>query len=117
MADFDSKKNVLSKAIEGLKLSLSAEATNKKNKDSEIQELEKDATSIQPTIDEINKLLASFGFRGFLLAKGENGKSYKLVRKDRSDAQHSLSEGERTFVTFLYFYHLLKGAFRERDNK
>lgn len=113
LADFDAKKNVLSKAIEGLKLSLTAEATNKKNKDSEIQELEKDATSIQPTIDEINKLLASFGFRGFLLAKGENGKSYKLVRKDRSDAQHSLSEGEKTFVTFLYFYHLLKGGHSE----
>lgn len=113
LADFDAKKNVLSKAIDGLKLSLSTETTNKKNKESEIQELEKDATSIQPTIDEINKLLASFGFRGFLLAKGENGKSYKLVRKDRSDAQHSLSEGEKTFVTFLYFYHLLKGGHSE----
>lgn len=113
LADYDAKKNSLNKAIEGLNSSLTLEAMNKKTKDFEIQELEKDTTSIQPTIDEINKLLASFGFRGFLLAKGENGKSYKLVRKDRSDAQHSLSEGEKTFVTFLYFYHLLKGGHSE----
>ncbi|MFH0083694.1 AAA family ATPase, partial [Pseudomonas aeruginosa] len=26
------------------------------------------------------------------------------------DAKETLSEGERTFVTFLYFYHLLKGS-------
>ena len=113
LADYDVKENALSKAIEGLNSSLTAESTNMKSKTLEIQELEKDTTSIQPTIDEINKLLASFGFRGFLLAKGENGKSYKLVRKDRSDAQHSLSEGEKTFVTFLYFYHLLKGGHSE----
>ena len=113
LADYDVKKNALSKAIEGLNTSLSAETANKKTKDIEIQELEKDTTSIQPTIDEINKLLASFGFRGFSLAKADNGKSYKLIRKDRSDAKDSLSEGEKTFVTFLYFYHLLKGGHSE----
>ncbi len=113
LADYDVKKNMLSKAIEGLNSSLTAEATNLKNKNTEIQKLEKDTTSIQPTIDEINKLLASFGFREFALAKAENGKSYKLIRKDRSDAKDSLSEGEKTFVTFLYFYHLLKGGHSE----
>lgn len=113
LADHDTKKNTLSKTIEGLKASLRAETVNKKTKDIEIQELEKDTTSIQPTIDEINKLLASFGFRGFSLAKADSGKSYKLIRKDRSDAKESLSEGEKTFVTFLYFYHLLKGGHSE----
>lgn len=113
LAVYDEKKTVLSKAIEGLNSSLSTETANKKTKDIEIQELEKNATSIQPTIDEINKLLASFGFIGFSLAKADDGKSYKLVREDRSDARDSLSEGERTFVTFLYFYHLLKGGHSE----
>ena len=40
----------------------------------------------------------------------DDGKSYKLVREDKSDAKQTLSEGEKTFVTFLYFYHLLKGS-------
>lgn len=113
LTDYDDKKGTLDKAIEGLTTSLSTEITNRKAKDQEIQDLEKDTTSIQPTIDEINKLLASFGFRGFSLAKADNGKSYKLIRKDNSDAKESLSEGEKTFVTFLYFYNLLKGGHAE----
>lgn len=72
--------------------------------------MERHTTSIQPTIDGINSLLSSFGFRGFNLAKAASGTSYKLVRSDGSDAKATLSEGERSFVTFLYFYHLLKGS-------
>jgi wobble nucleotide-excising tRNase len=30
-----------------------------------------------------------------------------------ADAKETLSEGDRSFVTFLYFYHLLKGSARE----
>jgi wobble nucleotide-excising tRNase len=79
-------------------------------KEAEIRELEKRTTSIQPTIDGINALLLEFGFQSFSLSKADNGKTYKLVRPDNSDAKATLSEGEKTFVTFLYFYHLLKGS-------
>jgi wobble nucleotide-excising tRNase len=82
--------------------------------ESEIRDLEKQTTSVQPTIDEINSLLSSFGFQGFKLAKSASGKSYRLVRSDNSDAKATLSEGEKTFVTFLYFYHLVKGS--DSDN-
>lgn len=113
LADYDAKKKALNQTITGLNTSLTIETANKRAKDIAIQELEKDTTSIQPTIDEINALLLSFGFSGFSLANAGNGKSYKLVREDGADAQHSLSEGEKTFVTFLYFYHLLKGGHSE----
>jgi wobble nucleotide-excising tRNase len=33
-----------------------------------------------------------------------------LLRSDGSDAKDTLSEGEKNFVTFLYFYYLLKGS-------
>ena len=75
-----------------------------------IRDLEKQTTSVKPTIDAINSLLASFGFHGFSLTRADNGTSYKLIREDKSDAKETLSEGEKTFVTFLYFYHLLKGS-------
>ncbi|ESJ04661.1 ATPase AAA [Cupriavidus sp. HPC(L)] len=75
-----------------------------------IRELEKQTTSVKPTIDAINSLLSSFGFHGFSLSMADNGTSYKLIREDKSDAKETLSEGEKTFVTFLYFYHLLKGS-------
>lgn len=79
-------------------------------KNLELRALEKQTTSVQPTVDGINSILSSFGFQGFKLATAADGVSYKLVRADGSDAKNTLSEGEKSFVTFLYFYHLLKGS-------
>lgn len=102
------------KGLEGAIKSLEERATNfgqeVRGREAAIRELEKQTTSVKPTIDAINSLLASFGFHGFSLAMEDNGTSYKLIREDKSDAKETLSEGEKTFVTFLYFYHLLKGS-------
>jgi wobble nucleotide-excising tRNase len=107
---FTTAKNGLDKAISAMATQIKDATTDKAKKEAEIRELEKQTTSIQPTIDGINSLLSSFGFQGFKLAKAASGTSYKLVRSDGSDAKATLSEGEKTFVTFLYFYHLLKGS-------
>jgi wobble nucleotide-excising tRNase len=110
LSTYKLKRETLVKAITGMEQKiLNALSDRKKNQD-EIRELEKQTTSIQPTIDDINALLSSFGFQGFFLARAENAACYKLVRPDGTDAKESLSEGEKTFVTFLYFYHLLKGS-------
>lgn len=107
---FKTAKDALDKAIAGMTTQISSATTDKEQKVAEIRELEKQTTSIQPTIDGINQLLAAFGFQGFKLAKGASGTSYKLMRSDGTDAKTTLSEGEKAFVTFLYFYHLLKGS-------
>lgn len=104
------KKTNLDAAIKALEMGILEEEGRRDGKIAEIQNLEKQITSIQPTIDVINKLLSSFGFSGFSLAKSKKGGFYKIIRSDGTDAQESLSEGEKTFVTFLYFYHLLKGS-------
>ena len=108
--DYETKQDALIKAINGITAKVATLTTEKRNKADEIRSLEKKTTSIQPTIDDINALLFSFGFRGFSLAKAVNGTTYKLIRPDGADAKETLSEGERSFVTFLYFYHLLKGS-------
>ncbi|MEW8333767.1 MAG: AAA family ATPase [Candidatus Thiodiazotropha sp.] len=110
LASYQTARNGLNKAIESLTKQITTATENKRKKGIEIRELEKQTTSVQPTIDGINAILSSFGFQGFSIAKVANGTSYKLVRSDGSDAQDTLSEGEKTFVTFLYFYHLLKGS-------
>lgn len=107
---YKAKRDGLDKAIAAMESQITAATAEKAKKAAEIRELEKQTTSVQPTIDGINSLLASFGFNGFSLAKAANGISYKLVRTNGSDAKTTLSEGEKTFVTFLYFYHLLKGS-------
>lgn len=107
---FKTEKDGLEKAISAMTTQIANATSDKVKKEVEIRELEKQTTSIQPTIDGINSLLSSFGFQGFKLAKAASGSSYKLIRSDGSDAKATLSEGEKTFVTFLYFYHLLKGS-------
>lgn len=107
---FKTAKDGLNKAIEAMKTQIENVTTEKAKKASEIRELEKQTTSIQPTIDGINQLLVSFGFQSFKLAKAAGGTTYKLVRADGTDAKATLSEGEKAFVTFLYFYYLLKGS-------
>ena len=110
LASYNSRKINLKKAIASFNEKLSNKNKNKHKKEQEIRDLEKDSTSIQPTIDDINTYLRSFGFQGFELAKSERERFYKIQRPDGSDAKETLSEGEQNFIAFLYFYHLLKGS-------
>lgn len=107
---YKAARDGLNKAMAAMTKQITMATEDKRKKESEIRKLEKQTTSVQPTIDGINALLSSFGFQGFAVAKAASGSSYKLVRPDGSDAKATLSEGEKTFVTFLYFYHLLKGS-------
>ena len=110
LATFTYNKTSIEKGNEGLKTQIKDKIEERRIKEQEIQTLEKDTTSIQPTIDGINNLLESFGFTGFALAKSDRDRFYKIQRPDGSDAKETLSEGEKSFITFLYFYHLLKGS-------
>jgi wobble nucleotide-excising tRNase len=107
---YASKQVRLNAAITNLTSQILELGQTKRAAVNDIKALEKAATTIQPTIDSINALLNSFGFRTFHLAKADDGAFYKLIRADGKDAKDSLSEGERSFVTFLYFFHLLKGS-------
>lgn len=81
----------------------------------EISELSKQVTSTKPTVDGINSILIDSGFQGFSLReKGERGSVYEVIRQDGSIAE-DLSEGERNFIAFLYFYHLIKGSHNDND--
>jgi wobble nucleotide-excising tRNase len=114
IAAYQSEKQKLDRAVEGLTAGIAAKQRLWIEAKAELQELEKGVTSVQPTITEINKLLASFGFTGFSLrTTGERDHLYEIVRGDGGDAAPTLSEGEKSFVCFLYFYHLLRGSVSE----
>ncbi|MGL2852867.1 ATP-binding protein [Helicobacter pylori] len=83
--------------------------------ENEIRELEKNMVSIKPIVDEINTLLERYGFTNFGLACTEDEKSYRIQREDGQLVGETLSEGEVTFITFLYYYHLTKGSLKESD--
>lgn len=101
----------LEKAITSLESQIAKERENFNAKQEEIEANERKITSIKPTIDTINKLLNSFGFTNFHLIESSGGGFYEVKRADGSDAKGTLSEGEKSFITFLYFYHLVGGSF------
>ncbi|WBY18000.1 AAA family ATPase (plasmid) [Erythrobacteraceae bacterium WH01K] len=111
LSTYETTTGTISKAIEGLEQSLASKRQTRAEFDTRLKELEAKATSVQPTVDAINSILTSFGFTSFKLSvAGERGDMYRIVRSDGSDARSTLSEGERSFVTFLYFYHMLSGS-------
>lgn len=69
------------------------------------------STSTLPVINKINNLLAASGFNSFSIAP-VGKRNYKLVRPDNSNAQF-LSEGEKNFICFLYFYYSVYGVLDE----
>ncbi|MFV2030559.1 AAA family ATPase [Neisseria sp. S1] len=106
--DYHKKNSGLDVGILNLSKKISEKENEKSKKEKEIKDLATQLISIQPTVDEINSMLRNFGFNGFSLKISDNQKGYQLIRSNGEIAKN-LSEGEKTFITFLYFYHLLKG--------
>ena len=72
--------------------------------------INKDSYSVQPAIDFINETLNRIGFSGFRIRKStDNPYSYVIVRKNGEYASETLSEGEVTIITFLYYLQLVEG--------
>jgi wobble nucleotide-excising tRNase len=100
----------LSSAISGLERGINTKEARAQQATQELTQLELQVTSIEGTIAAINSILQSFGFSNFRLEKAENSSYYKVVRLGGGDAKKTLSEGEKTFLSFLYFYYLIKGS-------
>lgn len=73
---------------------------------------------IASAIADINSHLSSIGITDFSLAQADEGSNlYCLDRVDvGKDEYSSLSEGEKTLLTFFYFLSLVSGSFDEEDN-
>lgn len=71
----------------------------------------KNITSVQPTVDEINRSLKAYGFTNFQIVPSPTKEnSYQIQRMDGTLATNTLSEGEETFISFLYFLQFAKGS-------
>lgn len=103
------KKN--DKTKQGINENLNSKNARLKNVIIKISELENKIISVKPTIDKINLLLSEFGFTSFKLDEDSNQVgNYIIIRNNNDKVGGTLSEGEKTFISFLYFYHLLKGS-------
>ncbi len=112
---YNKKDCGLEKGINNLEKQISENQEKIKELENEIRELEKNMVSIKPIVNEINTLLKGYGFTNFSLACTEDEKSYRIQRENGQLVGETLSEGEVTFITFLYYYHLTKGSLKEND--
>lgn len=113
--EYNKKYCGLEKGINNLEKAISENQEEVKKLENEIKELEKNMVSIKPIVNEINTLLKGYGFTNFSLACTEDEKFYRIQREDGQLVGETLSEGEVTFITFLYYYHLAKGSLKEND--
>ena len=104
--------NAIYSAIENLKRKRNETVEKYKTVKKEIVNLENSVTSVTPTVNEINRLLKGYGFTNFQIQEVKDNKNhYQIVRENGETAKTTLSEGETTFITFLYYMQLIKGSF------
>ncbi|MQT71993.1 AAA family ATPase, partial [Pseudomonas sp. FSL R10-0071] len=77
-------------------------------------------TNIDQAIGNINSWLTVLGLQGFQLTR-EDGEvpQYRLQRSDESQDKvfKSLSEGEKTLISFLYFLEVCNGELDAESTK
>ncbi|MEK8210383.1 AAA family ATPase [Paenibacillus sp. FSL L8-0696] len=108
--EYNKRKQAKQKEVEGLKSSISKKEEFMRGFERELIGYQQQITNVEHSVNEINKILNSFGFKNFRLAATSGEGNYKIIRENGDDANETLSEGEKTFITFLYFYQLLKGS-------
>lgn len=114
--DFIKRRDGFQKGIDALSKCRDELRSKYQTLDTEIKELGKNVTSVQPSVDQINKTLNSFGFNNFSIVPSTILKNhYQIQREDGTLAESTLSEGEITFITFLYFLQLAKGGTTENN--
>lgn len=109
LAAYEQKKKQLITAIDKTENEIKEKREYITQKERELRSMEQKLTSIIPTANGINEMLENCGFTGFHLEVDADSKSYQFIRPDGTLAYSSLSEGEKNFVTFLYFMYSLKG--------
>lgn len=114
--DYDQTISAYSQSAAGIKIEASqiSQDASKINKSIEasnlkISNLRKQTVNIEESIENINRGLVEIGIDGFsVISHGEY--FYRVSRaSDQGNAFHSLSEGEKTVISFLYFIELCKG--------
>lgn len=116
VASYLKKIKGLTKALDSLLVKVNESERQFSAKTSELAALSRHTTSVQPAVDEINRLLRAYAFLNFEIVPSTQLENHYVIQRKNGDlAFETLSEGEVTFITFLYFLQLAKGALTQDD--
>lgn len=102
-ADIQNQLDAVEKEIEGYNASL-AEI------EKQLKTLRGSTVETDTAKDSINQMLRDSGMRGFSLQPKRGVDNVYEVRRPDDTIADNLSEGEKNFIAFLYFYHLVHGS-------
>ncbi len=107
---YNTSKTTLEKEIAAFSTQITTNKSAVQRITGEISDLNRQVVNTKATIDSVNTLLRDSGFQGFSIReKVDTPNVYEVIRPNGSIAEN-LSEGERNFIAFLYFYNLVRGS-------
>lgn len=92
IAVYNSEKANITKAIVNIQNETAKCIEQETNLKKTIKEKENEITGITQTLNDINRVLSLFGFKGFKLVEAEEKGTYKIVREDGKNVGKTLSE-------------------------
>ena len=106
---YSARSKALTDELSKIQKDRDEEAAQYKTSDEAIKSLQQQTANIQDTIDQINLLLTECGITGIYLEQA-GANSYKISRENNQGEQvfQSLSEGEKTMISFFYFLELCR---------
>ncbi|PVY80656.1 AAA family ATPase [Pantoea ananatis] len=111
MDELKKERNTIIKRKE----TLEGEIQQEKNK---LSQLRKQVSNMDETIDKINASLRNLGLNGLEIKKAHERNFFQIHRgNDNVEVYKSLSEGEKTIITFLYFLECCEGQLEEGEVK
>lgn len=122
IVEYDKKKNQCDRINNLIDTLVERSRQQSQSLKSEIEQLRTQTQDTKAAVDNINSILKNTGFSGFSIIEEDkinNISKYKLVRANGEDSMSvfdTLSEGEKNFVAFLYYYQLCIGT-NEKDDR
>lgn len=108
IVDYKEKSSPIDKAISSLTIKIKNNVKQLEEKTDERNKLRSKSLSSFKIADEINQLLELCHFTSFKIQASTDNQGYRIVRENNEPADvETLSEGERTFITFLYYIRSL----------
>ncbi|MFY1047222.1 AAA family ATPase [Chryseobacterium sp. GP-SGM7] len=116
ISSFKTTNDITVERIEKLKAEIKVFEDAKINSNGKIKEWQNQTVNTQKAVDNINDLLLKNNFTGFKIEKKESENNiikYYILREGETSESHifkTLSEGEKNFIAFLYFYQMCLGT-------
>lgn len=118
---FNSTKTNIEKQKQECEAKISSLKTERNAKTGELETLRQQTVNTKDAVERINSLLKTAGFDNFYIdeiSSENNISKYRILREktDTNSAFKTLSEGEKNFIAFLYFYQQCLGYSKDESS-